>query len=206
MVCQHCGEREATFHLTKTVNGEKTELHLCPRCAEQQGTVSLPFQAPSIHQLLASLIGSSPGSPPLATPDKKAGREPICPGCGMSYAHFAETGRMGCSQCYETFSQQLQPLLRKVHSASEHTGKAPKRAAGPLKLKREIAALRKELQVAVNQEDFERAAQLRDRVRSLEQQSQAAAQQMAAAQTEPEPEKPKPRRSGRQTGSTKKEG
>lgn len=182
MLCQNCGEREATFHLSKTVNGEKSEVHLCPRCAEQQGSAALAFQAPSIHQLLASLIGSTSGAGTGTAPtrDKAGGGQPACPGCGFTYSQFAHTGRMGCSQCYETFADQLAPLLRKVHSATEHTGKAPKRAAGPLKLKREISSLRRELQAAVGQEDFERAAQLRDRIRALEKQVQGTANQPGA--------------------------
>lgn len=176
MICQNCGEREATFHLSKTVNGEKTEVHLCPRCAEQQGTAAMAFQAPSIHQLLASLIGSTTGGGAAAAPARDPGKssQPVCPGCGFTYGQFAHTGRMGCGRCYETFADQLGPLLRKVHSATEHTGKAPKRAAGPLKIKREIAALRRELQMAIGQEDFERAAQLRDRIRELEKEAQPA--------------------------------
>lgn len=187
MICQNCGEREATFHFSKTINGEKSEVHLCSRCAEQQGTANLAFQAPSIHQLLASLIGSTSGSGAATAParDPGAGSQPVCPGCGFSYGQFAHTGRMGCSRCYEAFADQLGPLLRKVHSATEHTGKAPRRAEGPLKLKREISALRRELQVAIGQEDFERAAQLRDRIRALERQAQeAAASPPASAPTD----------------------
>lgn len=92
---------------------------------------------------------------------------------------------MGCGQCYETFADQLGPLLRKVHSATEHTGKTPKRAAGPLKLKREIQALRRELQAAVAEEDFERAAQLRDRIRELETKVQPASTPAAESATRP---------------------
>ena len=92
-----------------------------------------------------------------------------CPNCGMSYADFQQTGKIGCSVCYGTFRRQLEPLLRRIHGTSTHSGKIPRRSGGTLELKQEIKRLRGELKEKVAQEEYEEAARLRDEVRALEQ-------------------------------------
>ena len=88
----------------------------------------------------------------------------------MSYRDFQQTGKIGCSVCYETFRGQLEPLLRRIHGSSTHSGKIPHRTGGTLELKHEIELLRARQQEAVAKEAYEEAAECRDRIRSLEQQ------------------------------------
>ncbi|MDH7577121.1 MAG: UvrB/UvrC motif-containing protein [Bacillota bacterium] len=163
MYCEECGERPATVHLTKIQNNKKTELHLCEECARHNH--EFPFNLEpnfSIHKFLAGLLDGAPlGVTPVASPQ--------CPKCKLTYGQFSQVGRFGCSDCYQTFSKWLGPLFRRVQGNSRHGGKLPRRTGGKLKFKQEIERLREELQNAIRAEAYERAAQLRDRIRTLEQ-------------------------------------
>ena len=86
----------------------------------------------------------------------------------MSYRDFQQTGKIGCAECYRTFRPQLEPLLRRIHGSSVHRGKIPHRTGGTLELKHEIGMLRQQLQESVAQEEFEKAAEYRDKIRALE--------------------------------------
>jgi len=164
MQCQECGKRPATLHFTKIVNGEKTELHICESCARERGEL-IPGASGgfSIHNLLSGLLDFDPSS--AAGAKQPALR---CEMCGMTYSQFSKMGRFGCSHCYKHFADRLDPLLKRVHGNTVHVGKVPKRAGGRVKTKREIDKLKKEMQSLIAQEDFESAAQLRDRIRELE--------------------------------------
>lgn len=173
MLCQQCGQRPASVHILKTVNNHKEELHLCDVCARDKGQSgmqpSFGFPNFSLQQLLASMLEE-----PWVLPGPRAqGSEPRCAGCGLSFSQFRETGFLGCTQCYETFRDELAPLVRRIHASENHHGKAPKRSGGLLRLKKELHQLKLDLQRAVAREAFEEAAQIRDRIRGLEQKLQA---------------------------------
>lgn len=162
MLCQECRKRPATVHLTKIINGQKTELHLCQQCAQEKGEFEYLFQPVfSFPNLLAGLMGA-PASPEVPTVEER------CPGCGLSYSDFAQRGRLGCSRCYETFAARLDPLLKRIHGHVQHTGKVPRRTGGLVRVRKEVNMLRNELQRAIEREEFERAAKLRDQIRELE--------------------------------------
>lgn len=167
-MCQSCGQRPATVHILKTVNNHKEEYHLCEVCAREQGQVNqepaFGFSNLSLHQLLASMLEE-----PWVLTQSRPGNEPRCPGCGMSFRQFRETGRFGCGQCYETFERELLPLLRRVQGSEEHRGKAPRRAGKAHRARQELNRLKQELQRAVAMEEFETAARLRDQIKQLEQ-------------------------------------
>ena len=163
MQCENCGQRPATIHQTIVINGQKRESFLCEVCAQEkaqagmgQGNFSFPTLA--IQDLLAGFLGQL-GTAPMGAPAAKPKAEPRCESCGMTYSQFAEGGRLGCAQCYD----YLEP----------HTGKAPKRTGGIVRKKRELSGLRQQLQAAVNQENYEEAARLRDAIKTLEGQIQA---------------------------------
>ena len=163
MQCQICGKRPAVVHFTEIVNNKKSEYHVCEKCAEEKGYhVPLVKTKFSVGDLLAGMV-EQPGD---AT-ESRVGRVQ-CPKCGMVYSNFKETGRLGCSECYPTFRSQLRPLLRRVHGSTKHVGKAPVRDAERVALRREVQRLHEELQKAVEKEDFESAAGLRDRIKKLE--------------------------------------
>ena len=163
MLCQNCGEKEATIHLTKIINGEKTEVFLCEDCAEESGQISLGSNPFSFQNLLADIINPSIDSS-LANRKKDL----VCEKCGMTYRQFSKKGLFGCSSCYDTFSERLDPLAQRIHGSSEHKGKVPQRRGGDLRIKREIDKLKTRMQEAVEKENFEKAAEIRDHIHELE--------------------------------------
>jgi len=167
VLCEYCQQRPATMHFTKIVNGEKSEHHLCEQCAREKGDFfAQAAQAFNFNNLLSGLLNteSSPGYP-VAT---QAGLR--CEVCGMTYQQFTQIGRFGCPHCYESFSPRLDPLLRRIQSSTRHTGKVPMRSGETVKTRRELDTLRRELKRAIMQEQYEDAAQIRDQIRTLEDQ------------------------------------
>ena len=170
MICQSCKERPASLHFTKTLNGEKTELHLCDKCAQEKGEQYMFSQHPdfSIGNLLGGLLNlNTPfSSQPAQYPQHKVLK---CDSCQTTFQQFVNRGRFGCSHCYEAFQDQLTPILKRLQNGNTvHIGKIPTRIGGTLHLKREIAELRAKLQQTIEQEEFELAADIRDQIRSLE--------------------------------------
>lgn len=165
MICQECGQRQATLHFTKIINGEKTEFHICEVCAKEKGeAVPGVDNTFSIHNLLSGLLNfDSPGFSQKTT-------QPLrCNSCGLTYSQFSRSGRFGCSTCYETFGERLEPIFRRVHSGNvSHYGKIPRRSGSVIQMKRELDHLKKKLQTSIVNEEFELAAQLRDEIRQLE--------------------------------------
>ncbi|MFB9329555.1 UvrB/UvrC motif-containing protein [Paenibacillus aurantiacus] len=168
MLCQECGKRPATLHFTKIVGGEKNEFHICESCAREKGE-GLPGTPNgfSIHSLLSGLLDFEPGNGGAS--GGFAIKQPVrCDKCGLTYAQFSKMGRFGCSKCYSQFGDKIDPILKRVHGSTAHVGKVPKRAGTAIQLKREIETLRRELQEHIEREEFENAAQLRDRIREIE--------------------------------------
>lgn len=171
MICQECGERPATLHFTKIINGEKTEFHMCEKCAQEKGEFFL-FNGSngfSINNLLAGLLNIEPSF-------KKTQHDPFqhedvlqCKQCSMTYPQFVQVGRFGCANCYEAFKDLLNPILRRLHSGnSNHIGKIPKRIGGSMHVRKKIEELKGILQQLISSEQFEQAAEIRDEIRSLE--------------------------------------
>jgi protein arginine kinase activator len=166
MVCQQCGQRPAVIHLTQIVENTHTEQHLCEACAAAQGIQTEASLATfPLGNLLASL-GKGPAAQLPAAAD--AGR---CPACGATLQDFRESGRLGCPDCYRAFEAPLRTLLRRIHGASRHIGEpyaAPTAAATTEPPVDKLADLRGRLRRAVEAENFELAARLRDEIRARE--------------------------------------
>lgn len=163
MLCQDCHERPAMIVLTQIVNNEKTVLRLCKECAEKRG-LKPPFSSSDfpIGELLA---GMAEESGPAETEETKKLK---CAQCGLTYAHFKKAGRLGCSQCYETFGDGLKGLLRKIHGSNQHLGKIPAFEKEHYERKRDIRKLREGMKKAIKAEEFEKAAALRDKINEME--------------------------------------
>ena len=159
MKCQSCDAR-ATVHLTALEKGQKKELHLCQRCAEQQQLVK-PLEL-NLQGILQTLIGQHLG--PLT--DELA--RLTCPQCGIKYMEFRAEGRLGCPNDYEVFRAGLEPLLQRIHRAGRHVGKSPRFAHRNAALQAELLELRRRLHAAVDEEAYEQAARLRDLIRQKE--------------------------------------
>lgn len=174
MTCEECGKKPATLHLTKIVNGEKTEYHICEACAKEKGDFMSGFNNFSIHNLLSGLLNFDPmskgsvagQSSSQAAPQAKAQR---CETCGLTYAQFSKSGRFGCSDCYQAFGAKLDPMFRRIHGNTVHYGNVPERTGGQIKIRKELDQLKSSLQQFIATEEFEKAAEIRDRIRSLEQ-------------------------------------
>lgn len=166
MICEECKQRPASVHFTKIINGEKTETHLCDQCARQRSEQLLLEPSFTFHNILAGLF--EPETMGLPAGQQQVVQRMRCENCGLSFADFRRLGHLGCSECHVVFSQQLEPVLRRIHGSTVHAGKIPARQAGPLRLQRELEGLRQELKEAIGKEDYERAAVLRDRIRLLE--------------------------------------
>lgn len=162
MNCEECGKRPATVHITKIENGKKTDMHLCEQCAKHNNSFNINTNF-SINDLLTGLLNSSNVLPIKVDFVQDA----TCDICGLSYNRFRETGRFGCSNCYKTFGEKLNPLFKRVHGNINHTGKIPNRAGGRIKIVKEIERLKQELAAAIKNEEYEIAAELRDKIREL---------------------------------------
>jgi len=171
MLCENCGQRPAVVHSTVRINGQTQETHLCEVCAQEKGQMSFSFPNLSIQQLLSSFLGQDPYVGARTAPLQQT--EPACRNCGMTYSQFAEGGRLGCAQCYDNLEPYLNPLIKRIHGTTAHAGKAPKRTGGIVRKRRELAAMKQELQAAINAEKYEEAARLRDQIKTLENQIQA---------------------------------
>lgn len=165
MICGSCGERESVVTLTQVVEGEARTIGLCGQCAAEKGiqTSAGAEQTPLGGFLSAMWKGQEPGAPAEFAP---SGR---CPGCGATFADFRESGRLGCGDCYQAFEPSLRLLLRRYHGSTHHHGRRPETRPGeaPAPGAALIASLREQLHAAVASENFERAAELRDRLREL---------------------------------------
>lgn len=169
MICQECGQRPATLHFTKILNGEKTEFHMCEVCAGEKGDMfSAASSNFSIHHLLSGLLNfeANTNSFGSITTEKTL----RCETCGLTFAQFSKSGRFGCVDCYAKFSSRLDPIFRRIHGSMEHSGKVPRRTGGVIKIKKEIQDLKHLLQQKIAAEEFEHAASIRDQIKNLEKQ------------------------------------
>lgn len=161
--CEICKKRRATVHLTDLVaEGEKRELHLCEECAEKKG-VAVRAQEPTVADILSAILSSS-----QLTKQHSQFAKVTCPACGVSYGDFLSSGRLGCGNDYNVFNKALTPFLEKVQGSSQHTGKVPSRVGEDVVKTNKLVRLRQELRQAVEREEYEKAAEVRDRIQSLE--------------------------------------
>jgi protein arginine kinase activator len=163
--CQKC-EKPATHKFTRIVDGQAVDFYFCPEHAGEFSPLQKKHQAAQMNlaELLAGLLKSEQGQKPEPDAEEADLR---CPKCGQTYRQYRKTMLLGCSHCYRTFEKQLAQDLRKYHGTVRHRGKQQASAEGDVTLDDKIDALRKRLALAVDDEDFELAAQLRDQIRQL---------------------------------------
>lgn len=163
MKCEKCKVREANTHIKKVVNGEYTELMLCSECAHALGYDNVfDFEMPDMFGgLLQSFLGG-------ALPARSGASR--CPECGSTYGDITNTGKVGCAHCYEAFFEELLPSIRRIHGNTLHCGKVPydfvEKADKPAE--NEIDTLKAQLQTAIDEQNFELAAELRDKIKAKE--------------------------------------
>ena len=161
--CDLC-DKPATVHSVKIEKGQKIQEHLCDYHAAVAGLVKPSLPKP-INELLSNFVKVHSGQIQAGT----AG-ETTCESCGMTWTEFREHSLLGCPLCYESFEEQLAPLLERAHEgATHHIGKVPKRAGADEHRQQRLLAMRKRLAEAVASEDYELAARLRDEIRQYEE-------------------------------------
>ncbi len=159
MLCQSCEKKEATTHIKTIHNGELKEYMLCSDCAKKYGYASFLDDAGfDLDKLFGSFMEGIPSPRALKR----------CQLCGSSFEDIAKSGKVGCAECYDTFYDELLPSVRRIHGRTSHTGKLAHSAGAGVKLRNEIARCRTELEQAIKAQEFEKAAELRDRIRELE--------------------------------------
>jgi len=173
MLCDDCGRHEAVVHITQIGPNGRVEKNLCESCAagysEFAGVPHQDKRHVSVDDFLRGIFNSTNNAPAQESQEKNEAGELVCSRCGMSYRDFSQTGKIGCASCYATFRQQLEPMLRRIHGSSVHRGKIPHRSGGTLELKQNITLLQQQLKACVEQEEYEKAAELRDKVRAMKQ-------------------------------------
>lgn len=160
MICENCKKNAATVHVKQVINGEVKETYMCRECAEKAG-LKTSF---SFNDMFKDLLGATAEN--MAIGANAAVKK--CPVCGMTYQQFRHNGKLGCGQCAEVFGVSMDSTLKNIHGSCEHKGKIPHKSGGVLMLKKEKELLRKKMAEAVAKEDFEEAAVIRDRLRSIE--------------------------------------
>lgn len=161
MKCDNCNNT-ATVHLTEIKGGKKLEKHLCEQCAAKIEGISVKSHTP-INELLTNFVLAHSGVAKQETA--------VCEHCGMTWAEFRQGGLLGCEHDYDLFDRELTPLAQRAHKgATHHVGKQPARRRGgaPARRTPDVARLKRELAKAVEAEDYERAAKLRDQIRAAE--------------------------------------
>lgn len=160
MKCEKCGVNTATTHIHTVINGKVTDMNLCGYCAANSGLNK--FGHMGLINLLASVFDDTSLNPPTA------GVETICPDCGASFADIAACGLVGCPNCYRTFYRQLLPTVKRIHGRTNHAGKIPQSSAPRLSDESRVENLKRRMKRAVDAENFELAATLRDQIKELE--------------------------------------
>jgi protein arginine kinase activator len=161
MVCCICKEREAKVHLTQIVGEKMQKVDLCEECAKQKG-VNDPTGF-SLADLLLGLGAAQEMEQAVGSPEIK------CPHCGFTQADFKKAGRLGCSECYETFREGLEGLLKSMHKGIKHIGKVPMALQQSRDFSDKLKSLQKKLDKAVADEDFEQAAVVRDEIKVMKE-------------------------------------
>ncbi len=159
MQCSICKEKPATVHLTQILGDKMQKLDLCEECAKAKG---LDDPAGFAHADLVLGLGASQG-----IEQSGGGVETKCPRCGFSQADFKKSGRLGCSECYQTFAEGLEGLLKTMHKGTHHSGKVPEALRANREQSDRLKLLQKKLAKAIEDENFEQAAQVRDEIKQI---------------------------------------
>ncbi len=162
MLCQNCKRNDANVHMKRIVNGSAAEVHLCAECAEALGyTEAFSNFGLGLGELFGNLLGAAGAFPTVSSLR--------CPMCGSSFRDIAESGRLGCGECYETFYDKLLPSIERIHGKTRHVGKkiAVKQEASD-DVKPQAEDIQAQLEKAVAEQNFELAAELRDKIKAQE--------------------------------------
>lgn len=183
MLCDNCGKREANVKYSENINGRKKEMNLCEECSKKLGIGQMDFSMPIDF---SSFFGSfmDEFTTPEFMPILQELKTLRCDSCGYTFDTIANTGRLGCKDCYDVFEDRLNPIIRKVQGADHHIGRMGKIIDQKIENKNQpqkrnqknsdkkegsqIEKLKEDLKVAIQEERYEEAAKIRDEIKKLE--------------------------------------
>ncbi len=155
MKCDNCGNNDAEFHIP---SADGKFMHLCKDCAGMENELESNELDMSVHDLFGGIMNLN---------EKSVQNEnAVCNSCGLTFDNFRDIGRLGCANCYNDFREQLEPILRKLHGTTKHRGKRPAYLR-EAEIDEEIKKLKRQLKIAIKKEEYEKAAKIRDRLKSV---------------------------------------
>lgn len=161
MMCDHCHERPATMVISQTVSGKQTNIYLCEVCASKNEAFLAGINP--LEQFMGAVFDQK---------STNSMNQISCPNCGMTIEEFKKKSKIGCHMCYQAFDGYLKPIFKQIHGSTTHTGKQPEKYSEKLKQMNQINNLQLALQEALEIEDYEAAAKLRDEIKVLKIQSE----------------------------------
>lgn len=178
MLCDNCKQRDANVKYTQIVNGVKKEMHLCEKCSRELGINEMSFNIPiNLSSFFGEFLDDyNHGFMPLLEKEKVL----KCDKCNMTYDEFIESGKFGCSNCYDVFSANIDPILKRLHGSNRYIGrKAINNVSKKIKTKEQqtiqenaneskIKKLKLELNKMIKEEKYEEAAKIRDEIKKIE--------------------------------------
>jgi len=175
MLCENCKTNTATVHVKGFALGMKAELHLCQECSQNMANMvnmdNMPVSLENIFKGIMESVQSQMGMPlgqQIQNPQVPRKTPGPCGVCGLSYDQFKTTGKLGCDECYKAFPKEILALFKNVQGSSHHEGKYPKRFGSQIRQQREVDKLRTSLKQAIDEENYEEAAKIRDQIRQME--------------------------------------
>ena len=170
MLCENCKKNQATVHMKGFINGAVTELHFCQECSINMVNMESPISLENIFKgILESVQSMGPiQMGPLTNRQAPNNVPGPCKVCALTYEQFKSIGKLGCEACYQAFPKEIEALFKNVQGSTHHEGKFPKRSGSTALQQREVGKLRSILKKAVEEENYEEAAKLRDQIKSLE--------------------------------------
>ena len=165
MICQKCKNAVATVCISQVVDNHKKDIYLCQKCANDSASAGLKV-ALGLNGLPGHLFFGS-GFAPYANMPKSDTR---CPACGKSFFEIQRDGKIGCTNCYRVFRESLKPIVARIHGTASHKGSCPSSVtdSDEDQAERQIARHKTMLEKAIAEENYERAAELRDMIKGLE--------------------------------------
>lgn len=163
MLCDVCKEKIANVHFTKIINGEVDEQHLCESCAKKHNENFSFDNSYSFNKFFSGLFDNLEEEVPKTKTDIE------CSNCGLTFNEFKRAGKFGCPHCYRDFKDGIVSMLKGIHGHEKHKGKIPHKANTNIRISREIEELSKKLEEAVKREEFEKAAIIRDEIKSVKE-------------------------------------
>ncbi|MDA3847500.1 MAG: UvrB/UvrC motif-containing protein [Vallitaleaceae bacterium] len=157
MLCDHCRQRPATMVISQQIDGKQVKVYLCETCANENEAYMI--QNNPFEQFMGGVFNQK----------KPHSKDQIkCNNCGMTIDEFRKNSKIGCSNCYYVFEGYLSPIFKQIHGSTRHTGKRPIKYNAELLKINQINNLKIALQEAIEVENYEQAAILRDEIKAVQ--------------------------------------